>query len=316
MFERLIRPPSPAGQQLENIESIGGQWDTTERYCWIVLNLNKGALLTFSVAFMISAPEHFEHYGDVLASTPQHFVKKIVQSAVKYRGDEGDPWSVAPHFTDNFRRERAARFQRYLQKGIFSSLDAKNDAGQRGAFALLICYKVCFLCCTPFCSDIEEIDGVWRYPDGTMANKLDRFWSMMAARVPRSWGEVCYVLSFNGFLLNRHRLMITIAAIMGLCAALVSSYTDSADEHPLQDTNATIGSVYAFLDEHCDQMPNDHYDGAHFDFWTIWLLISLYCGASITFVLGKAFYQAVRRCCTLSSQSGLCLVHSNITACM
>ena len=145
------------------------------------------------------------------------------------------------------------------------------------------------MCCIPFCF-----------------TQRDKLWSAIAARVPRSWGEVCFLFSFNGFLLNRHRLIITIAAITGACAALVSSYTDSADKHHVQDTNATRGSVYAFLDEHCD-MPKRYYDGAHFDFWTIWLLISLYCGASVTFILGTAFYQTVRRCCKSSSQSGLCL---------
>jgi hypothetical protein len=266
-----------------------------------------------SLSLLCSAPEHFEHYGDVLASTPQHFAKKIVQSAFKYRGDEGDPWSVAPHLTEKFRRERAARLQRYCLKGIFSSLfEICYLRKIKHTFALLICYKVCFLCCTPYCSHIEMdpvLEGVWRYPDGTMANKLDRFWSAIAARVPRSWGEVCFLLSFNGFLLNRHRLIITTAAIVGACAALVSSYTDSADKHHVQDTNGTRGSVYAFLDEHCDQMPKIYYDGAHFDFWFIWSLISLYCGASVTFILGTSSYQAVRRCCKSSSQSGLCLVH-------
>ena len=188
---------------------------------------------------------------------------------------------------------RAARLQQYRQEGIFSSLEEKDATGR------LLCYLTCFMCCIPFCSDPSNGGGV--------GNRLDKFRSAIAARVPRSWGEVCFLFSFNGFLLNRHRLIITIAAITGACAALVSSYTDSADKHHVQDTNASRGLVYAFLDKHCDQMPKGYYDGAHFDFWTIWLLISLYCGASVTFIVGTAFFQTVRRCCKASSQSGLCL---------
>jgi hypothetical protein len=195
--------------------------------------------------------------------------------------ETGDPWSIAPSFTEKCRRVRADRIRRYHEKGVFDSLEEKEE----DAVFRLYSYVICFMCCTPFCS---------------VGNKIDKFWSATAARAPRSLEEVCFLLSFNGYLLNRHRFILTTIAIMGACTAFIYSPTDSADQH-IQVTNATSGSVYAFLEAHCDRMPEGHYDGAHFSFWTIWLLISLYCAASTAFVLGVAFSETMARCCSKSS---------------
>jgi hypothetical protein len=200
--------------------------------------------------------------------------------------ETGDPWSIAPSFTEKYRRVRADRLRRYHEKGIIESLQEKD------AIFRQISYATCFMCCICFCSDPDK--------DGTVGNNIDKFYSAVAARVPRSLEEACFLFSFNGYLLNRHRFILTTVAIMGACAAFIYSPTDSADGR-MQVTNATSGSVYAFLEAHCDRMPEGHYDGAHFSFWTIWLLISLYCAASTAFVLGVAFSEAMARCCSKSS---------------
>jgi hypothetical protein len=209
--------------------------------------------------------------------------------------ETGDPWSIAPSFTEKYRRVRADRLKRYHEKGILRSLDEKNHV-KNASFRLDIIYVVCFMCCIPFCSKKKFVVG-------SVSSKIDKFWSATAARVPRSLEEVCFLLSFNGYLLNRHRFILTTIAVMGACAVFIYSPTDSAHEQHLQVTNATSdGSVYAFLEAHCDHMPEGHYDGAHFSFWTIWLLISLYCVASTAFVLGVAF----TRCCSKpSAQKGV-----------
>ena len=205
---------------------------------------------------------------------------------MKYNSDEGDPWSVVPRFTENFRRVRAERLQQCRQKdAIFLRTKERLQ------------------------KSTDIIDIVRHLPNHLRSakkmcgsTKLYKLWAAVASRLPRSVGEVCFLFSFNGFLLNRHRLAVTVLGIMGACAALINRYTDSPD------TNATSGSVYAFLNEHCDRMPAAYYNGAHFDFWTIWLLISLYCGASITFVVGRTMVQAMRRWCVSSERRGLCFV--------
>jgi hypothetical protein len=275
---------------------------------------------------LLRAPLHLEQYGNVLSSiqNPIILIREIFQSLGQCRADEGDPQSIAPRFTDSFRRMRVDRLARYHKKGIWSSM--KHEMNQTvqsieqrawprpSLFSLfvrsarLMCYEVCFMCCIPrwvcigksqriFQMDMQE-SRFMDFKDGTMAQKIDKFWSALAARVPQSFGEMCFFLSFDGYLLNKPRLILTIAAIIGTCMALINSYANLADEISLQKrTNATIGTVYTFLGDYCDHMPEEYYDGAHFDFWTIWLLISLYCGASIIFVFLRALSGAVMRSC-------------------
>jgi hypothetical protein len=98
---------------------------------------------------------------------------------------------------------------------------------------------------------------------------------------------MCFYFSGKGLLLNRHRFTCFCMVILGVCLLLLNQTVAPAEvpqqEEGSADEEMSPSSAYVMLKQHCDYVPASAV-GAYFDFWTIWLLITMYCMASTLFV--------------------------------
>jgi hypothetical protein len=98
---------------------------------------------------------------------------------------------------------------------------------------------------------------------------------------------VCFYFSGKGLLLNSHRFTCVYTALLGICLLLLNLIVSPAgvpqEEEGSVNEEISPSSVYVMLKQHCDYVPANAVD-AYFEFWTIWLLIAIYCMASTLFV--------------------------------
>jgi hypothetical protein len=116
-------------------------------------------------------------------------------------------------------------------------------------------------------------------------NKLARDITALQTELPR-WRRLLFFFSGNGRLLNKHRFIcfLSVALVLSCMLLYLSSGNSTEDlAGPNVDDGDGAGSVYGMLLAHCDHVPTNS-GGAYFDFWTIWVLITAYCGVSALFV--------------------------------
>jgi hypothetical protein len=116
--------------------------------------------------------------------------------------------------------------------------------------------------------------------------KLARDIAALRAELPH-WRRLLFFFSGNGRLLNQFRFACFLAIALALSSLLLylssgGSTADPAGSEIIDDDDG-VGSVYGMLQRHCDRVPANS-DGAYFDFWTIWVLITAYCAVSALFV--------------------------------
>jgi hypothetical protein len=124
--------------------------------------------------------------------------------------------------------------------------------------------------------------------------KLSKDITALQTELPR-WRRLLFFFSGNGRLLNRHRFACFLAIALVLSSVLLhlSSGSSTGDAAGRNVDGGGAGSVYGMLRAHCDHVPAN-IDGAYFDFWTIWVLITAYCAVSVLLV-SRALIQCMVR---------------------
>jgi hypothetical protein len=116
------------------------------------------------------------------------------------------------------------------------------------------------------------------------AIQLTRGIAALRTELPR-WRRLLFFFSGNGRLLNQFRFACFLVVALALSSLLLFVSFDGSTGDPVgsEIDNDGVGLVYGMLQRHCDRVPAN-IDGAYFDFWTIWVLITAYCAASALFV--------------------------------
>jgi hypothetical protein len=114
--------------------------------------------------------------------------------------------------------------------------------------------------------------------------KLARDTNALQRELPR-WRRLLFFLSGNGRLLNQLRFACFLVVVLVLSSLLlyISSGGSTGEDPGSKLDGGGVGSVYGMLQAHCDHVP-ENIGGAYFDFWTIWVLITVYCAVSALFV--------------------------------